>query len=104
MAQLRQAYLLLGFQETINPLFIEEDHVYRQFGPEAPAVLDRCFYLAGLPRPDIGISMDKIAQIEGMDVPLDEDKIQGLKEVFRSYKKGTPAGMTWSSMCPLPWK
>jgi O-phosphoseryl-tRNA synthetase len=37
------------FRETINPVFIEEEHVYRQFGPEAPAVLDRCFYLAGLP-------------------------------------------------------
>ena len=92
MAQLRQAYLLLGFQETINPLFIEEDHVYRQFGPEAPAVLDRCFYLAGLPRPDIGIGMDKIAQIEEMGVSLDEDKIRELKEVFRSYKKGDTSG------------
>ena len=92
MAQLRQAYLLLGFQETINPLFIEEDHVYRQFGPEAPAVLDRCFYLAGLPRPDIGISMDKIAQIERMGVLLNEDKIRGIKDVFRSYKKGDTSG------------
>jgi O-phosphoseryl-tRNA synthetase len=92
IAQLRQAYLLLGFQETINPVFIEEEHVYRQFGPEAPAVLDRCFYLAGLPRPDIGIGMDKIKQIEEMDVSLNEDKIQELKEVFRSYKKGDTSG------------
>lgn len=58
--ELRQAYLQLGFDEIINPLFIEEDHIYKQFGPEAPAVLDRCFYLAGLPRPDIGLGMDKI--------------------------------------------
>lgn len=92
IAKLRQAYLMLGFTETTNPLFIEEDHIYRQFGPEAPAVLDRCFYLAGLPRPDIGIGMDKIERIEGLGVSLDEDKIQSLKEVFRSYKKGNTSG------------
>lgn len=92
IAKLRQAYLMLGFAETINPLFIEEDHIYRQFGPEAPAVLDRCFYLAGLPRPDIGIGMDKIEKIEVLGVQLDEDKIQSLKEVFRSYKKGDTSG------------
>ncbi len=92
VAKIRQAYLMLGFTETINPLFIEEDHIYRQFGPEAPAVLDRCFYLAGLPRPDIGIGMDKIERIEGLGVSLDEDKIQSLKEVFRSYKKGDTSG------------
>ncbi|NYB52075.1 MAG: O-phosphoserine--tRNA ligase [Methanobacteriaceae archaeon] len=92
IARLRQAYLMLGFSETINPLFIEEDHIYRQFGPEAPAVLDRCFYLAGLPRPDIGIGMDKIEKIENLGVSLDEAKIQSLKEVFRSYKKGDTSG------------
>ena len=90
--ELRQAYLMLGFEETINPLFIEEDHVYRQFGPEAPAVLDRCFYLAGLPRPDIGLGIDKIEKIEGLGVSLDEDKINGLQEVFRQYKKGETSG------------
>ena len=92
IAKLRQAYLMLGFSETINPLLIEEDHIYRQFGPEAPAVLDRCFYLAGLPRPDIGISLDKIERIENLGVPLNEDNIQSLKEVFRSYKKGDASG------------
>lgn len=90
--ELRQAYLQLGFDEIINPLFIEEDHIYRQFGPEAPAVLDRCFYLAGLPRPDIGLGMDKIQQIEELGVPLDEDKINQLKNVFRRYKKGETSG------------
>ena len=63
LAQLRQAYLNLGFNEAVNPVFIEEDHIYKQFGPEAPAVLDRCFYTAGLPRPDIVIGMDKIEKI-----------------------------------------
>jgi len=92
LAQLRQAYLNLGFSEAVNPVFIEEDHIYKQFGPEAPAVLDRCFYLAGLPRPDIGIGMDKLEKIEKMGVPLDEEKINSLKEVFRGYKKGDVSG------------
>ncbi len=90
--ELRQAYLKLGFNETVNPLFVEEEDIYKQFGPEAPAVLDRCFYLAGLPRPDIGIGMDKIEVIEEVGVPLNEDKIQALKDVFRSYKKGDESG------------
>lgn len=90
--QLRNAYLNLGFSEAVNPVFIEEDHIYKQFGPEAPAVLDRCFYLAGLPRPDIGIGMDKIEKIEKMGVTLNEEKINNLKEVFRGYKKGDVSG------------
>ncbi|WP_225369298.1 hypothetical protein [Methanobrevibacter arboriphilus] len=61
---LREAYLRLGFSEAVNPLFIDKNDVYKQFGPEAPAVLDRCFYLAGLPRPDIGIGVDKINYIK----------------------------------------
>jgi O-phosphoseryl-tRNA synthetase len=90
--ELRQAYLNLGFDETVNPLFVEQDDIYKQFGPEAPAVLDRCFFLAGLPRPDIGIGMDKIAVIEEIGVELNENKIQNLQDVFRSYKKGDESG------------
>jgi O-phosphoseryl-tRNA synthetase len=90
--QLRHAYLNLGFKETVNPLFIEENHVYKQFGPEAPAVLDRCFYIAGLPRPDIGIGMDKIEKIKQLGVSLDQSQIENLKEVFRGYKKGDVSG------------
>lgn len=89
--ELREAYIRLGFNETINPLFIEKDDVYKQFGPEAPAVLDRCFYLAGLPRPDIGIGMDKIAKIEKI-CQVNEEKIENLQNVFRSYKKGALDG------------
>jgi O-phosphoseryl-tRNA synthetase len=90
--QIRQAYLQLGFQETINPLFVEEEHVYKQFGPEAPAVLDRCFYLAGLPRPDIGLGMDKIEKIEKLGVEVNEDRLKDLQDVFRGYKKGDVEG------------
>ena len=90
--EIRKAYLNLGFNETVNPLFVDEDDIYKQFGPEAAAVLDRCFYLAGLPRPDIGIGMDKIEVIEEVGVPLNEDKIQALQDIFRSYKKGDESG------------
>lgn len=92
ISKLRQAYLKLGFDEVINPIFIEEEHVYKQFGPEAPAVLDRCFYLSGLPRPDIGLGIDKIEKIEALGVEMDEDKIKSLQEVFRNYKKGKISG------------
>lgn len=92
VARLREAYLNLGFKETVNPVFIDEEHIYKQFGPEAPAVLDRCFYIAGLPRPDIGIGMDKIEKIEKIGVSLDENKIGSLKDVFRGYKKGDVSG------------
>ena len=61
--KLREAYIRLGFSEAMNPVMVEAQDVYRQFGSEALAVLDRCFYLAGLPRPDIGISDERIDQI-----------------------------------------
>ena len=92
LQQLREAYLRLGFDEMVNPIFIDKSHVHKQFGKEAPAVLDRCFFTAGLPRPDIGIGVEKLTQIEELGVKLDEEKTNNLKEVFRGYKKGTVDG------------
>ena len=43
--RLRETYLALGFDEAENPVIVEEKDIYRQFGPEAMAVLDRVFYL-----------------------------------------------------------
>jgi O-phosphoseryl-tRNA synthetase len=43
-SKLRKAYLDMGFEEIINPIFIEDTDVHKQFGPEAVAVLDRCYY------------------------------------------------------------
>lgn len=88
ISELREAYLRLGFSETVNPLFIDKNDVYKQFGPEAPAVLDRCFYLAGLPRPDIGIGMDKIQAIKELNDNVNDNHINNIQEVFRRYKKG----------------
>ncbi|MGB9902630.1 MAG: O-phosphoserine--tRNA ligase, partial [Methanothrix sp.] len=59
--RLREAYLRMGFTEMMNPVIVDAQEVHRQFGSEALAVLDRCFYLAGLPRPDIGISENRLS-------------------------------------------
>lgn len=85
--KLREAYLKMGFREVINPLFIEEEEVYKQFGEEAPVILDRCYYLAGLPRPDIGLSKERIEQIRSIGVPID-GKVDDLKSMLREYKVG----------------
>jgi O-phosphoseryl-tRNA synthetase len=85
---LRKAYLSMGFKEVVNPIIVEDIHVARQFGKEAPAVLDRCYYLASLPKPNVGISatrLEKIKRITGKDV---SDKTKELQRVFHSYKKG----------------
>ncbi|MDO9035377.1 MAG: O-phosphoserine--tRNA ligase [Methanoregula sp.] len=61
--RLREVYLSLGFDEAENPVIIEEQDIYRQFGPEAMAVLDRVFYLGGLPRPNVGIARKQLDEI-----------------------------------------
>ena len=90
---LREAYLRMGFTETMNPLIVEDREVYRQFGSEALAVLDRCFYLAGLPRPDVGLSDERIAKVSGiLGRNLSDDDVVAVKEVLHSYKKGVIEG------------
>ena len=61
--RLRETYLSLGFDEAENPVIVEEKDIYRQFGPEAMAVLDRVFYLGGLPRPNVGIARKQLDEI-----------------------------------------
>lgn len=92
MEKLRHAYLDLGFREVYNPIFIEEKEIYRQWGNEAPTILDRCFYLATLPRPDIGISKDKLDQIKKFGFNLGEEKKLALQNIFHNYKKGLFGG------------
>jgi O-phosphoseryl-tRNA synthetase len=91
--RLRKTYLSLGFDEICNPLMVEEQDVYRQFGPEAMAVLDRVFYLGGLPRPNVGISqiqLQKIGEILGS--PVSPTAEQKLRETLHAYKKATIDG------------
>jgi O-phosphoseryl-tRNA synthetase len=88
--RLRQAYLGLGFNEVVNPLLLEDKEIRRQFGPEAMAVLDRCYYLAGLPRPDVGLSQEKKRRLEKLGLPA--DALPKLQEVLHRYKKGDFGG------------
>jgi O-phosphoseryl-tRNA synthetase len=86
--RLRSVYLSLGFDEMANPLMIEEQDVYRQFGPEASAVLDRVFYLGGLPRPNVGIAkkrVEQIAKLLGHDISTEVE--ESLRETLHAYKK-----------------
>jgi len=82
----REKFIDLGFEELILPMFVEEEEIYKQYGPEAVLILDRLFYLAGLPRPDIGISNDKIENIKKI-IP-NFNKFEQLQQIFRDYKKG----------------
>jgi O-phosphoseryl-tRNA synthetase len=86
--KLRTSFLDLGFVEVSNPVILDETEIYKQYGPEAPIILDRCYYLAVLPRPDIGLSRAKCEQIEKSGVKLTESKVSSLQKVFRDYKKG----------------
>ncbi len=88
--KLRGAYLNLGFEEVVNPLFIEDKEVRRQFGPEALAVLDRCYYLAGLPRPDVGLSEAKLRHIKRLGASVESK--EALRKVLHEYKKGRFGG------------
>ncbi len=91
--KLRESYLRLGFEEAMNPVIIEAEDVKKQFGKEALAVLDRCYYLAGLPRPDIGISEERVRQMNsyfGKD--LSNEEIEELRNTLHRYKKGEVGG------------
>jgi len=85
---LRRSFLDLGFREVFNPVIVEENEIYRQYGPEAPIILDRCYYLATLPRPDIGLGRDKQQEIKKSGVGLSEAKVSSLQKVLRDYKRG----------------
>jgi len=89
---LREIYLDLGFDEVVNPMVVDEADIYKQYGDEAPAILDRCYYLAALPRPDIGIGAKEIAVIKRLGGPTDEGSLSKLKETFHDYKKGRIEG------------
>ncbi len=85
--KLREAYLELGFEEVVNPIFIEEKEVRRQFGTEGMAVLDRCFYLGGLPRPNVGIDAERAEKLRSSGVDAEK-----LRRVLHEYKKGRFTG------------
>lgn len=90
--KIREILLSYGFEEMINPSLISEEDVKRQYGPEAAVILDRIFYLAGLPRPDIGLSQKKTAQIQKIVPAFSESDVKDLQKIFREYKEGKIEG------------
>ena len=86
--KMRASFLDLGFTEVFNPVILDANEIYKQYGPEAPIILDRCYYLAALPRPDIGLSNAKQEQMGKLGIDLPESKVSSLQKVLRDYKKG----------------
>ncbi|MGM5488278.1 MAG: O-phosphoserine--tRNA ligase [Nanobdellota archaeon] len=85
----RQLLVSMGFSEMENKSMIPAEEVYLQYGPEAPVILDRAYYLARLPRPDIGLSDEKIGMITSIIGSFDAAV---MREILRSYKKGDIEG------------
>lgn len=86
MQRSREILLARGFDEAENLTILSDADVTRQYGPEALVILDRAFYLAHLPRPEIGVSAQRashVASIVGRPVEVEE-----LGAILRSYKRG----------------
>jgi O-phosphoseryl-tRNA synthetase len=81
----REILLNLGFDEVENLTILPDHDVSKQYGPEARVILDRVFYLAELPRPEIGLSAKKIAEARKI---VKELHVEKLKAIFRRYKRG----------------
>jgi O-phosphoseryl-tRNA synthetase len=81
----RRILLNLGFDEVENLTILPDSDVVKQYGPEAKVILDRAFYLAELPRPDIGLSARRIAQLKKIARQIDAGKLQ---VILRRYKRG----------------
>ncbi len=81
----RELLLDLGFDEVENLTILPDSDVSKQYGPEARVILDRVYYLAGLPRPEVGLSNKKIAEAKKIVAQLEVRKLRAL---LRAYKKG----------------
>lgn len=84
----RQALIRLGFREMIVPMIIDRREVYKQYGAEAPIILDRIFFLATLERPDIGIEKKKVEEIRKFLPSFGQADVEKLQGIFRRYKLG----------------
>ncbi len=89
--KLRDAHLSLGFDEAVNRTIIPSSDVIKEWGPAGYALLDRCFFLAGLPRPNVGLGDDKIAQLEELGIGMD-GKREELRSLLQDYKRGEVEG------------
>lgn len=82
----RKILIKLGFEEVVLPVIVDDSIVYKEYGPEAALILDRLFYLAGLPRPEIGLSKEKLEKICGIVAGFKAE--DSLKKILREYKIG----------------
>ncbi len=76
----------VGLKEVVVPTLIEREEIEKQYGPEAPVILDRVFFLAGLDRSDLGISEENLEKIREK-VP-EFDDLDELEKILREFKKG----------------
>lgn len=84
--EFRQTFTDAGFEEVVVPVLIEKEEIEKQYGPEAPVILDRIFFLAGLDRSDLGIGERDLEKIRE-EVPGFDD-VEGLEKILREFKKG----------------
>lgn len=85
MQKSREILLKLGLNEMENPTILPDVDVHKQYGPEARVILDRVFYLAELPRPDIGLDAKRAELIQKISTRIDIEKLRSL---LRQYKLG----------------
>jgi O-phosphoseryl-tRNA synthetase len=81
----RKILLGFGFDEVENRTILPAQDVYREYGPEAPVILDRVFYLAKLPRPEIGLGDERMQKIKEVIGDFDQEALMGF---LRAYKLG----------------
>ncbi len=86
VVEIRNILLDMGFTEVVLPMIVDSSEVVRQYGPEAPVILDRVFFLAGLERPDIGMGKKKLELIKKIAPEFEE--VESLKNILRRYKRG----------------
>jgi len=85
----RRILLYMGFDEIENKTILPDTDVYKEYGPETPVILDRAFYLAKIPKPDIGLGENEVKQIKAV---IGDFKPKTLQKILRSYKKGEIEG------------
>ncbi len=88
--KVREVFLEMGFDEVILNPIQPDDEVRKQYGPEAGAILDRLYYLATIPRPDIGLSDEKKELIKKR-LPKFK-KFKKLQDILMKYKRGEIEG------------
>ncbi len=86
--RMRQRLLELGFDEIINETIFPQEDIMKQWGPTGYAILDRCYYLAALPRPDVGLSSQKQAEIKRFGIDLPPERVAALQLTLHRLKTG----------------